>query len=436
MQVFQNLAILLTLTALISYFNHRFLGLQPIIGALVASLVLGLSLLGLDFLGCQTDRKVLAMIDQIDLGNLLLNGLLGFLLFAGARDANLSELAGRKWQIAVFTIVGTVGTAFIVAGIVWRIAFWVGHPVDFIPCLLFGALISPTDTIAVLTILRRAGAPKDLRADIAGESLFNDGIGVVMFVAVLELYVNGSQAAVSAAWILKLFLAHCMGGIALGLALGYIGCLILRRSDSLLVQAKVTLAIACGGYVLAQAIGTSGVLAVIVAAVMVGNEHRKLVQAGKSHEYLGSFWELIDQIGNAILFVIVGLEVVLVTRSIGLETVECVLVGLTAIPAVLIGRFISIGLPTHLLRFRCRFAPHSVKISTWAGLRGGLPLALAMSLPYLTKRQEHARDIILTMTYFVVIFSILIQGLTLKHLIAKMQAGQPKPDGPAGPAAP
>ena len=410
MQLFHVLAILIALAAAFRYVNHRFLRMPPSIALMMMSLAVSLVLLGAgavsEAFSGGIERQVRRWVEGIDFAKLLLEGMLGLLLFAGALHVNLNDLIRNRWEIGTFATIGVIGSTFAVAAMARGVTALLGLDLPWIYCLLFGALISPTDPIAVLSILRRAGAPKSLATKIAGESLFNDGIGVVVFIALLGLAAPGGHAA-GAGRVLLLFAVEAVGGVLLGLALGYAGYRVLKSIDNYGLEVLVTLALVMGGYSLAQALHTSGPLAMVVAGLLIGNHGRQFAMSAEVREHLDTFWELIDEILNAVLFVLIGLEV-LVLRLTGWY----LLAGLIAIPLVLLARLATVGIPVRLLELRRPFAPRAVRVLTWGGLRGGISVALALSLP-----AGPARELILTMTYMVVAFSILVQGLTVKRLV-------------------
>jgi CPA1 family monovalent cation:H+ antiporter len=289
---------------------------------------------------------------------------------------------------------------------------WVGVPLPLIFCLLFGAIISPTDPIAVLGLLKQAKAPRSLETKIAGESLFNDGIGVVIFLVIFEIATG--EHGFEAGHVMGLLLQETLGGIALGLVLGGITYRLLKSINSYQVEVLLTLALVTGGYALAMALHMSGPLAIVTAGLLIGNQGRHLAMSDVTRQHLDTFWELVDEILNAVLFVLIGLEILILTLS-----GRYLLAGLIAIPVVLLGRFISVSLPVLAFRARRDFSPHVIKILTWGGLRGGISVALALSLP-----AGPERDVLLTVTYAVVVFSILVQGLTLPPLLRRAVAAQ------------
>jgi monovalent cation:H+ antiporter, CPA1 family len=420
MTIYDSMAILLTATALIAWANRRLLHLHPTIGVMVGSLTVSGILIGLSVMGVPVARGALEMLDKLDFGHLLLEFLLGFLLFAGALHVDLDRLLYRKWEIGTFALVGVAGSAFAVAGLIWAICQVLGIAMGFVPCLLFGALISPTDPIAVLSILQTVGAPKDLETDVCGESLFNDGIGVVMFMTVLTIYTGGAAGAGQVA---QDFLIAAAGGFALGVVLGHAGRWMIGHNEDLLLLIMLTVAVASGGFALANALGCSGAIAIVVAGVMIGN---RIAQHRVHHGVvLNAFWEMVDQYGNAILFVLVGLEVLVVTRAVYLSDVDALVLAGLAIPAVLVSRSAAILSSLELLSLKFRFTHRAGRILVWGGLRGGLPFAMALSLPNVTPEQILARDYILTMTYAVVAFSIIVQGLTVKGMVRRAIATAP-----------
>ena len=411
MQILDIAAVLITLAAVFSYLNHRYIRLPSAIGLMLMALCLSLVLLGLGKLGYwRIEQTAESFIRSIDFNRTLMHGMLSFLLFAGALHVNLRDLAEQKWIVGSLATIGTVGSTFVVSGLFFFLARGLGLELPFIYCLLFGALISPTDPIAVLGILKSAGAPKSLETKITGESLFNDGIGVVVFIVLLELVASGAEP--SAGHIVLLFVEEALGGILFGLILGGIAYWMLARVDNYSVEILVTLAVVMGGYSLAVAIHTSGPIAMVVAGLVIGNHGRRLAMSERTRQHLDLFWELVDEILNTVLFVLIGFELLILEL-----TGDALTAGLLAIPVVLLARFICVGAPVKLLEFRRSFTPGAIRILTWGGLRGGISVALALSIP-----AGPERDLILTVTYTVVVFSILVQGLTIGPLIKSVTA--------------
>jgi CPA1 family monovalent cation:H+ antiporter len=404
MSLIETITILVCLSAVFSYLNHRYIKLPVTIGLMAIALVMSLVLLLLGKLGYGIQAEAESFIRSIDFDETLLHGMLSFLLFAGALHINLDDLLEQKWFIGTLACLGVMVSASIVGGLTYLIFGWIGLPIPFIGCLLFGALISPTDPIAVLGILKNAKAPKQLEIKITGESLFNDGVGVAVFLVLLGVAETGTITPGS---IVLLFVQEAVGGAAIGLALGYLAYRMLKSIDQHHVEILLTLALVMGGYALADALHTSGPIAVVVSGLLIGNHGRHLAMSETTREYLDTFWELIDELLNAVLFVLIGLEVLALTFK-----AEYLEVGLIAIPLVLFARFISVSLPVQVFRLFQEFTDRATLILTWGGLRGGISVAMALSLP-----PSPYRDVLITMTYIVVVFSILVQGLTIERLV-------------------
>ncbi|MEZ5629799.1 MAG: sodium:proton antiporter [Burkholderiaceae bacterium] len=407
--MFQIAVICLVITALLAYVNARFVRLPTTIGVMAVAMLLSLGLIGLKALGVATPHVYeQSLLRSIDFTDVLMEGMLSMLLFAGALHVDLSTLRAARWQIGLLAVVGTTVSTAVVGLALWVALPWVGLQLPLIHCLLFGALISPTDPIAVLAILRSAGAPQRLRMLISGESLFNDGVGVVLFALLLGMATSGTVPSTHEA---ALLLAHeAGGGLALGVLIGVVAFLLLRSIDNYQVEVLLTLATVLGGYELAQALHVSGPLAMVVAGLIVGNQGRALAMSDQTRRHVDLFWELLDEILNAVLFVLLGLEIVLVPFSGSVAGAA-----LLALAVTLAARWVSVGLPAAVLPGWFGLPAEGWKVLTWGGLRGGISVALALALP-----AGHERDAILTMTYVVVIFSILVQGLTIKPLIARL----------------
>jgi len=395
-------AIFLSITALLSYVNHRFIGLPTTIGVMVISMLLSIGAIFLGFLGFDEliDYEV-SLLDQLDFTEVLLDGMLSMLLFAGALHVNVGDLKRYKLPIGILACVGTLLSTVIIAAALYFVLPLLGFNLSFIWCLLFGALISPTDPIAVMGILQSAGAPKSIETVIAGESLFNDGIGVVIFVLLLGILSSGDIPT-------TYYVAHTLaveagGGIAFGLVLGGILYYLLKSIDSYQEEVLLTLAGVIGGYALASHWHLSGPLAMVMMGLMVGNHGRSMAMSDKTRHYVDLFWELIDEILNAILFVLIGLEVVMIAFSSNLFIAG----GLTILIALL-ARLIVVGITTTTFNKQLELPSGAWKVLTWGGLRGGISVALVLQLP-----DGNERDILLALTYAVVVFSILIQGLSI-----------------------
>lgn len=408
MDLFTISAILITLAAAFSYLNYRFIGLPTTIGVMLISLVMSLVLIAMHSMGLYVGLNSENILRNIDFGAAVFNGMLAFLLFAGALHINLNDLKDKKWVVGTLATFGVALSTFLVGSLTWSILGLLGLSLPFLYCLVFGALISPTDPIAVLGILKSAGAPKSLETKITGESLFNDGVGVVIFIVLLELATGQSELNFSHVAIL--FGREAVGGVLFGIGVGYLAYQMLKRVDNYQVEIMITLATVMGGYALASKLHLSGPIAVVVAGLLVGNHGRLLGMSKKTREHLDIFWELIDEILNAVLFVLMGLEVLVLTF-----TRQYFLAGLLLIPLVLLVRFVSVGIPVGLLRRFYTFSPGAVRIMTWGGLRGGISVALALSIP-----AGPERDLIIAITYVIVVFSILVQGLTLGRVIKRI----------------
>ncbi len=409
MDLFEITAILMVLTALFSYINYRVLHMPTTIGVMFIALVVSLGIVTMGGLGLDIGQaRVARILATIDFNRALLHGMLSFLLFAGAMHIKLDDLTSQKWAITVLATAGIVVSAFIIGGLAWIMLGFLGIPASFIYCLLFGALISPTDPVAVIGILKTAGVPKDLETKIAGESLFNDGIGVVVFLIILELAQGGGEVTVGR--VALLFVEEAVGGVLLGLAIGVLSYQMLKRVNNYQVEVIITLALVMGGYALADRIHTSGPIAIVVAGLLIGNHGRAFAMSEITRARLDDFWELVDEILNALLFMLIGLEVLVMpfTRAL-------LIAGLLSIIITLFARWASVGGAVLLMRSFRTFSRGSVKILTWGGLRGGISVALALSIPTVPERMT-----IITITYIVVVFSIVIQGMTLGKLVDRI----------------
>ncbi len=404
MNLLNTITVLVCLSAVFGYLNYRLLGLPTKIGLMVIALAMSLVLVALNSLGVSIAGEARAFVEGIDFNLALMQGMLSFLLFAGALHVNLDDLFEQRWIVAILASVGVVSSTFIVGTLAYYLFGLLGLELRYIDCLLFGALISPTDPIAVVGILKLVKAPKSLETKITGESLFNDGVGIVVFLVLLDIAVSGEFSAMG---VVVLFAEETLGGVAIGLAIGYAAYRMLRSTDQYEVEILITLALVMGGFALASSIHASGPIAVVVAGLMVGNHGRRFAMSDHTREHLDSFWELADEMLNAILFVLIGLELVAV--SLRAEYLQAILL---AIPLVLFSRFVAVGLPIQLFSLFREFSNRATLILTWGGLRGGISVALALSLP-----SGEARDAILTITYGIVAFSIIVQGLTIGKLV-------------------
>ncbi len=408
-------ATFLVITALLAYLNHRFIRLPTAIGVMAAALVFSLALVGLNALGLAQSLHAYetSLLRSIDFSDVLMQGMLSMLLFAGALHIDLSELKAYRWQVGALAIVSTVLSTLLVGYCMWWVLPLLGLPLPLLYCLLFGALISPTDPIAVMGILKSAKAPKELELVIAGESLFNDGVGVVIFSLLLGALVSGLTPTPLQG--LELLAHEAGGGLLLGLVLGYLSFRLLKSVDSYQVEVLLTLATVMGGYALATRLHVSGPLAMVVAGLIIGNHGRALAMSDTTRRYIDMFWELIDEILNATLFVLIGMEVLLVAFSR-----NELLAAVVAVLVTLLARLLTVGLPVKLGQRMIKLPPGAWKVLTWGGLRGGISVALALSLPV-----GPERDTVLAITYCVVAFSILGQGLSIGAVTRRaMVSGQ------------
>jgi len=414
----------LVLTALLAYLNFRFIQLPITIGVMVTALLLSLGIIVLNLIGVDfgLHHKMEDMLRAIDFSNVLMQGMLSFLLFAGALHIDLSELRAYRWQVLVLAVFSTLLSTFIVGLAAWYVLPYLGISLPLLYCLLFGALISPTDPIAVMGILKSAGIPKNLELVISGESLFNDGVGVVIFSILMSMLLVGEAPSFHEG--LGLLMHEAGGGLLYGLLIGYITFYLLRSIDNYQVEVMITLAAVMGGYVLASKLHVSGPLAMVVAGLVVGNHGRELAMSDTTRLYVDMFWEMIDDILNAVLFVLIGMEVMLIAFSWGLLAA-----GLAMVIMTLIARGLTVWMPVHYLPGYFKLPRGAGLVLTWGGLRGGISVALALSLP-----SGGERDVILSLTYCIVVVSILVQGLTVGKLAEK--ATEPEAAGVDGTDAP
>jgi CPA1 family monovalent cation:H+ antiporter len=336
-----------------------------------------------------------------------MQGMLSALLFAGALHVSLEDLKKQKWIVAILASVGMLSSTVMVGFASYYVFALFDLNIPFIYCLLFGSLISPTDPIAVLGILKHLGAPKTLETKIAGESLFNDGFAVVVFIVLLGIAAGGGDEPVSASSVMMLFLQEAVGGVGFGLIAGYVVFRMLASIDNYQVEILLTIGLVFGGYALASALHISGPIFVVVAGLLIGNRGRQHGMSDRTREHLDDFWELIDEILNAVLFVLIGLEVLILTFDL-----NYLYAGLVMIPVTLLARFISVGVPVSIMKLKKTFTPNVIRILTWGGLRGGISIALALTLP-----AGESREALIVVTYVIVIFSIIVQGLTVGKLI-------------------
>ncbi|MCH8918285.1 MAG: sodium:proton antiporter [Proteobacteria bacterium] len=406
-------AILLALAAAFGYLNHRWLKLPHTIGLVVIALFASMAVLALDLavpsLGFRA--TVRGAVEGIAFPEILMKGMLSFLLFAGALHVDLGEFARRKWAIGAMATIGVAISTMLVGTTIYLLAGLAGLPIPLAYCMVFGALISPTDPIAVLGILKTIKVPPSLEAKIAGESLFNDGVGIVVF-TILVAVAAGTEAgdALSAAAIGQLFVTEALGGAALGLATGFIAYRAIGSIDEYNLEVLITLALVALTYSIAIAIHVSGPIAVVVAGILIGNHGKQFAMSATTRDQLFTFWSLIDEVLNSVLFLIIGFEILTLTF-----TGQTFLLMALAIPVVLAARLTAVSVPIAALSLRKEFTKGAIPVLTWGGLRGGISVALALSIPDFPQK-----DVVLAMTYGVVIFSIVVQGLTFGRVVRRM----------------
>jgi CPA1 family monovalent cation:H+ antiporter len=404
------ISITIVLAALFAYINHRFIKWPPTIGIMSLSLITSILLVTLGNSQWLLSEKAIQLANSVDFQDVLMNFMLSFLLFAGAIHIDAAKLKKELLPVILLATVGILLSTFIVGAMLYYLFVLFAMPIPLIYCLLFGALISPTDPIAVLGILKSAKIPASLELKISGESLFNDGVAVVVFVSLAQIARSGT-GEFSSFSIAKFFLEEAIGGLLYGGLLGYIGYWALRSIDDYKVEVLITLAIVMGGYFLAGHLHVSGPLAMVVAGLITGNKSKREGMSDLTRDYLGKFWEMIDEILNAVLFLFIGLEMLIVKID---KTV--LIIGGISILIVLFARWISVILPVLFLRYKMEFEKNAVVMLTWGGLRGGISVALALSLG-----TSMYRDQFVLITYIIVVFSILVQGLTIGKLAKKLQ---------------
>lgn len=407
--IYNLITLIIVLAAVFGYINFRFLKLPGTIGIMLISIVASLAIVVVgrfnpDFFKATTD-----IISTIDFHTALMKVMLSFLLFAGAIHIDLNLLKKEGVSVVTFSTIGVIISTFIVAGLFYGAARLFGLPINFMPCFLFGALISPTDPIAVLGILKNAKIPDTLEMKISGESLFNDGVAVVVFITIAEIINAGIEntTALQVGW---LFIKEAGGGVLFGVALGYTGFWALRSIDNYIVEVLITLAIVMGGYLLADYLHISGPLAMVAAGIITGNKSREKGMSDVTRDYIDKFWEMMDEVLNAILFLLIGFEMLIIKFNSTLFWLGCI-----SILIVLLARFVSVAIPISILQFKKTFERNAIPILTWGGLRGGISVALALSLP-----TSAFNEIFVSVTYIIVLFSIVVQGLTIGRFAKKL----------------
>ncbi len=409
MDLSEILSATIVLASVFAYVNHRWIKWPPTIGVMVLALLSSIVVIVLgEFIPVFLEKAVV-LVAKLDFQKVLFNFMLSFLLFAGAVQVNARKLKKERLSVLVLSTVGIVISTFLIGGLSWYLFQLFQIQVAFVYCMLFGALISPTDPIAVLAILKEAKIPSSLEVKISGESLFNDGVAVVLFISIAEIATNGIQHF-DAFEVIKLFVREAVGGLVFGVLLGYTGFLALRPIDNYKVEVLITLAIVMGGYAIAGHLHISGPLAMVVAGIITGNKVKDEVMSDVTQDYLIKFWELIDEILNAILFLLIGMEMLIIKINF-----TVFIIGIIIVLIVLLTRWISVWIPIYFLQYWIKFEKNAVLILTWGGLRGGLSVALALSLT----PAMHKNEFVL-ITYIVVVFSIIVQGLTIGPLAKKL----------------
>ena len=417
---FDAAAILIVLAAALGYLNHRLLGLPSSVGLTIMGAVASLLVIGIDHLLPSSDlsERVTGFLTGIDFHTTLMDGMLSFLLFAGALHVDWNEMRRGRWPILILSTIGVLLSTLIVGGGFYALTGALGLGVPLLWCFVFGALISPTDPVAVMGVLKRAAVPPTLQATVAGESLFNDGVGVVVFAIILAAAVGAEPF--SAGHAAQAFFVEAGGGVLLGLAVGWIGFRAMRSIDEYNVEVMISLAVVMGGYSLAGWLHVSGPVAMAVAGLLIGNAGVALAMSETTRDYLLKFWALIDELLNAILFLLIGLEVIAISPD-----PRIILAGLAAIPLVLLARALSVGAPLVAMRPIAPLGGLALPTLVWGGLRGGISVALALSLP-----EGPGRTVILAVTYMVVLFSVIVQGGSVGRLIRRLSADVPPADRP------
>ncbi len=409
MPVYNLITIIIVFTAVFGYINYKFIKLPGTIGIMLISLLASLLLIIIGLLQPVFFEETKKLISTIDFHTALMKIMLSFLLFAGAINIDINKLKRESLAIFTFSTIGVLISTFIAAALLFTVTTLFALHMDFIYCLLFGALISPTDPIAVLGILRKAKIPPTLEMKISGESLFNDGVAVVVFTTIYEVITAGVHN-ISTGRIIWLFVREAGGGIAFGVLLGYLGFWILRSVDNYIVEVLITVAVVMGGYLCADHLNISGPLAMVAAGIITGNKSMEQIMSDVTRDYVDKFWQMMDEVLNAILFLLVGFQMLIIPFNNTIFWLGCL-----SIIIVLIARWISVVIPIFFLRFKKTFEKHAVLILTWGGLRGGLSVALALSLP-----QNMYGETFVAVTYMIVLFSIIVQGLTIGKLARKL----------------
>ncbi len=414
MTVFEISAFLIGLSALFGYLNHQYLRVPHTIGLVLMALAASVTVIVIDLVvpDAHVGRLITDVLDQIDFHEALMHGMLSFLLFAGALHVDFSVFRTRLRAIGVLATLGTMISTFAVGTGIWLLFDLFDADLPFIWALVFGALISPTDPVAVLGLFKSVNVPETLEAKMAGESLFNDGVGVVVFTVVVSIAVAGSTGTggLGVAEVAELFFTEVFGGAVLGIVAGYIGYRAMYHIDEHNLEVLITLAVVMVGYAVAIRLHMSGPIAMVIAGLFIGDKGMKYAVSDNTRDHLRKFWSLLDEILNSALFLLIGLEVLVIARA---DTP--VALALLAIPLTLAARWLSIYIPISLLSRWETFTKGAVPVLVWGGLRGGIAVALALSLP-----ANEYKETILTLTYAAVLFSIVVQGLSIKALVRRV----------------
>ena len=419
MEVLDFITILIVLAAFFLLMNVKFLKLPSTIGLMIMALSLSLFIIFGEVIFSALKDMATDLMTKYDFSKVLFQVMLSFLLFAGALEMDLGKLGEEKWMILILATVGVLISTFVVGYVMFFALPFVNIQLDFMYCMLFGALISPTDPIAVLAMIKKSDVSKNLESQIGGESLFNDGIGVVVFLTILSIAVPSAHGATTPAGVGLLFGQEVLGGVALGAIFGYLGLklLILIDNEHTEIEVLVTLSMVLGGASIAHMLHISGPLAMVVMGLFVGNKGRSTELSDAAGDYVYKFWHLMDEAMNAILFILIGMQIIVIQWKL-----DYILAALIAIVVVLLARFLGVGIPVTAYRLRSKVPKYTIRILTWSGLRGGISVALALSLYQNAKEGTmlaETVDLITVMTYCVVLFSIVVQGLTVKKLFAK-----------------
>lgn len=412
MELYYSFSVLIVLASFFAYLNLRYLKLPATIGIMIIAMISSILLVIVGNFFPNTFlhfTNFSQLLKDVDFTEVLMGAMLNFLLFAGAIHINLTDLKEQRWPIIIFSSVSVIISTFVVAAILHFITPLLGIDIPFLYCLLFGALISPTDPIAVMGVLKEAKVKKSLETKVAGESLFNDGVAVVVFAVILQL-TRSTELDVNVANISWLLIKEAGGGFLLGALLGFGASDAMRKIDDYKVSVLITLSVVMGGYLIAHAVHISGPLTMVAAGIVIGNYGKNTAMSATTKDYLGKFWELIDEILNAILFLFIGFEL-LIIENLG----SFWGIGLITILIVLFARFVSLYIPVKIIPFKNKFSNGTIKVLVWGGLRGGVSIALALSIdegPY--------KPVIIAVTYFVVVFSIIVQGLTVGKVATKV----------------